>query len=125
MKQVTRNIDPESARDLLERVPRACIAFAVGNKPQIQPVQLHWRAPQYRIGISQSAVNQPVTGQEIVLLVDEGIYYFQLRAIYIRGTLQPIQQPSDESTGLVWFEMTPAKTIAWDYGTMHEVADED
>ena len=28
MKRVTRDIDPRSAQDLLERVPRACLSFA-------------------------------------------------------------------------------------------------
>ena len=36
----------------------------------------------------------PAPGQEIVLLVDEGIYYFDLRAIYIRGTVQPGPPPA-------------------------------
>ncbi|MCA9908652.1 MAG: hypothetical protein KC519_08395 [Anaerolineae bacterium] len=124
MKQVTRNIAPESAYDLLERVPRACIAFAAGARPQIQPVTLHWRPPHYLIGVPQSAIDQPGPDQEIVLLVDEGIYYFQLRAIYIRGTVQPAPPAADARAGLTWFELTPTKTIAWDYGTMHEVADE-
>ncbi len=124
MKQVTRNIDPNSARDLLERVPRACIAFAYDNVPQAQPVVLHWREPQYLIGIPQSALHRPNQGQEVVLLVDEGIYYFDLRAIYIRGILQLAQQTSDTTPGYTWFEIIPSTIVAWDYGTMHEVDDE-
>jgi len=121
MKQVTRNIDPGAARDLLERVPRACIAFAGVEGPQAQPVLLNWRDPQYRIGVPESAAQKPGPGQEIVLLVDEGTYYFDLRAIYVRGTVQPIPAVS---AGHAWFELTPTKTIAWDYGTMREVDDE-
>jgi hypothetical protein len=125
MKQVTRNIDPDAARDLLQRVPRACIAFGNDDGPQAQPVILCWREPQYLIGIPPSAVHRPNPGQEVVLLVDEGIYYFDLRAIYIRGIIQPAPQTFDATPGYyAWFEIIPSKTIAWDYGTMHEVDDE-
>jgi hypothetical protein len=124
MKQVTRNIDPDSARDLLQRVPRACLAFGNEDGPQAQPVVLHWREPQHLVGIPQSAVHRPSLGQEVVLLVDEGIHYFDLRAIYIRGIIQLAPQTFDATPGYAWFEIIPSKTIAWDYGTMHEVDDE-
>ncbi len=124
MKQVTRNIDPKSARDLLQGVPRACIAFAHDNAPQAQPVVLRWRQPQYLVGIPPSALPRPNPGQEVVLLVDEGIYYFDLRAIYIRGILQLAQQTSDTAPAYTWFEIIPSKIVAWDYGTMREVNDE-
>lgn len=123
MKQVTRNIDPASAHDLLRCVPRACIAFATDEGPQAQPVVLNWRDDQYRIALPQAVVHRPALGQEVVLLVDDGIYYFDLRAIYIRGTVQPTQLTADAATGDVWFEIIPSKTVAWDYGTMHEVDD--
>lgn len=121
MKQVTRNIDPASAHDLLRRVPRACIAFATNEGVQAEPVRLEWRDNRYRIGVPQTATHQPKQDQEIVLLVDEGLYYFDLRAIYIRGTVNTAATLTD---GCLWFEITPAKTIAWDYGTLREVDDE-
>ena len=125
MKQVTRNIDPDSARDLLERVPRACIAFARDDAPQTQPVALVWRNDRYFVGVPQTADHRPDTNQEVVLLVDEGIYFFDLRAIYIRGQVQPAESPTDAPAGYSWFELTPLKTVAWDYGTLHEVNDEN
>jgi hypothetical protein len=51
MKRVTRNIDPVYARDLLERVPRACISFACDDGPQAQPVVLLWHDDRYLAGI--------------------------------------------------------------------------
>ncbi len=123
MKQVTRNIDPDSARDLLQRVPRACIAFAHDNGPQSQPVAVIWRDNRYFAGIPVAAQHLPGSGQEIVLLVDEGIYYFDLRAVYIRGHIQRAQPPTDSLAGYTWFELIPDKTVAWDYGTLREVDD--
>ena len=124
MKQVTRNIDPDAARDLLQRVPRACIAFANEDGPQAQPVTLVWRNKRYFTGIHGIINHLPISGQEIVLLVDEGVYFFDLRAIYIRGHVQPVEAPSGAPSGYTWFEVIPTKTVAWDYGTLHEVDDE-
>jgi hypothetical protein len=124
MKQVTRNIDPGSARDLLERVPRACICLASDHGPQAQPIVLVWQEGRYLAGIPQDADCQPGSGQEVVLLVDEGVYYFDLRAISIRGLIKPVEAPADAPTGSIWFEVTPLKTVAWDYGTLREVKDE-
>jgi len=124
MKQITRNIDLDSARDLLERVPRACITFAHDNVPQAQPVAFVWHNHRYFVGIPETAHHHPDSGQEIVLLVDEGVYFFNLRAIYIRGHAQPAEAPPGSYAGHSWFDLVPLKTVAWDYGTLHEVNDE-
>ena len=55
MKQITRNIDLSAAHDLLERVPRACIAFAHNDGPKAQPVALVWRDNRYFIGLPEAA----------------------------------------------------------------------
>ncbi len=125
MKRVTRNIDPANARDLLERAPRACIAFAGEYGPQAQPVTLAWQADRYRIGIPASSNQLPHPGQEIVLLVDEGVYFFDLRAIYLRGRVQPAEAPTMAPAGQAWYEVVPSTIVAWDYGALHEVDDAD
>ncbi|MEP7286184.1 MAG: hypothetical protein ABI947_10500 [Chloroflexota bacterium] len=124
MKQVTRNIDPDSAHDLLERVPRACITFAYEHKPQAQPVALVWRDSRYLVGIPENIDLRPNDGDEVVLLVDEGIYFFDLRAIYIRGQIHPTELPQNAPVGHRWFEVIPLKKVAWDYGSLREVGDE-
>lgn len=122
MKQVSRNIDPASAHDLLARPARACIGFSRDGAPVAQPVTVFWRDARYFIGIP-SGQPAPNPGQEIVLLSDEGIYWFDLRALYIRGAIQPTEPPDAAPAGHSWIELTPAKTVAWDYGTLHEVND--
>ena len=124
MKRVTRNIDPESARDLLERVPRACIAFASDHGPQAQPVELIWHDGRYLASIPEDADRQPGYGHEVVLLIDEGVHFFDLRAIYIRGQVEPTEAPDGAPAGRTWFEVVPLKTVAWDYGKLREVRDE-
>lgn len=123
MKKVTRNIDPASARDLLERVPRACICFAGDQGPQAQPVVMLWREGRYLAGFPGETGRRPGPGQEVVLLIDAGIYYFDLRAIYIRGQAQPAEAPMGAPAGRTWFEVAPLKTVAWDYGMLREVRD--
>ncbi len=125
MKRVTRNIDPGSARDLLERVPRACLCFASDHGPQAQPIVLVWQDGRYLVGIPRKAEQRPSSGQEVVLLIDEGIHFFDLRALYIRGQAKPAEAPSEApAADCTWVEVVPLKTVAWDYGTLREVRDE-
>jgi nitroimidazol reductase NimA-like FMN-containing flavoprotein (pyridoxamine 5'-phosphate oxidase superfamily) len=124
MKQVTRDIDPSSARDLIERVPRARLAFANSQGPQAQPVSFVWRDDRYLVGIRKDTRYLPSPGQEVALLIDEGIYYFELRAVYIRGLVQPVEAPLGAEDERTWFEIDASKTVAWDYGSMREVRDE-
>jgi hypothetical protein len=124
MKRVTRNIDPGRARDLLELVPRACIAFASDHGPQAQPVVFVWHDGRYLVSIPEDTDHRPGSGQEVVLLIDEGVHYFDLRAIYIRGQVKPTEAPGGAPPDRTWFEVVPLKTVAWDYGSLREVSDE-
>ena len=120
MKHVTRNIDLDCVRDLLEQVPRACLSFASDHGPQVHPVRLLWQEDRYLVNMPRDEY-QPVSDQEAVLLVDEGIYYFDLRAIYIRGRVRPVEAPSGTLADRTWFEIIPLKIVAWDYGMLREV----
>lgn len=126
MKKVTRNIDFASAQDLLAGDRRACLAFAGADGAQVEPAVLQWRDGRYLVGIPARADGLPAAGAEVVLLVDEGVYFFQLRALYVRGTAQPSAPPAgDMPAGCRWIELLPTKTVAWDYGQMREVDDDD
>jgi hypothetical protein len=123
MKQVSRDIDPKEAQDLLERVPRACLSYVNENGVQLQPVGLQQHDGRYLVCISGENSRQPVSGQEVVLLIDEGVYYYELRAIYIRGQLHITETPPGVAAGQMWFELNPLKIVAWDYGMLREVQD--
>ncbi len=123
MKHMTRDIDPVEAQDLLQRVPRACLAYADEHGPYAQPIDLVWLDGRYFVGLT-STDSLPTSDQEVVLLVDEGVQFFDLRAIYIRGKVQPAATPLGASVNHIWFEVIPLKTVAWDYGTLHEVHNE-
>lgn len=124
MKRVTRDIDPGNARDLLKRVPRACLCCACDHSPQAQPVEVVWHDDHFLVGIPQHVDCQPGPGQEVVLLIDEGVYFFDLRAVYIRGQVKPAETCGEMPTSHTWLEVVPLKMVAWDYGTLREVRDE-
>ena len=71
MKQVTRNIDPGRAQDLLGRDARASLCFVTNQGPQAQPIVLVWHEGPYLAGIPEDADRRLVSGQEVVLLIDE------------------------------------------------------
>lgn len=124
MKRVTRNIDLTTAQDLLERVPRACLCYAGEDGPQAQPIRLLWHDNRYLIGFP-THISRPALDQEAVLLIDEGVHYFDLRALYIRGKVRASAAPPQAAADkLAWLEIIPLKVVAWDYGAFHEVQDE-
>ncbi len=125
MKRITRNINPADAQDLLERVPRACRAIAGDDGPYAVAIAFVWRAGRYFAGIPETENLQTAADQEVVLLIDEGLRFFDLRAIYIRGRMQPGEAPRGVPAGSAWFEVIPLKTVAWDYGTLREASDDD
>ncbi len=96
---------------MLERAPRVCLAFAGVDGPRVYPVKLAFKAGRCQVYLP--ALKMDALPPEAVLLVDEGVYYFDLRAIYIRGALQP--------AGEGWFELVPTRTVAWDYGLLRWV----
>jgi hypothetical protein len=123
MKRVTRNVDPDCAQDLLERVPRACISFVGDDGPEAMPVVLVWREGRYLVGPTDGVERLPRADQEVVLLVDEGTYWFDLRAIAVRGLVKTVEGPADVPPAPTWFEVVPHTTVAWDYGKLRELND--
>lgn len=116
MSRVSRNIDLDEARDLLERVPRACVVAARGDDPDAWPVTFTFDDGRYFVVMPGDA-RRPDAGEEVVVLVDEGIHFFDLRAVYIRGRVRPVDAAGS-------FEVEPMKVVAWDYGRLRDVDDD-
>ena len=124
VKRITLNIDPVEARDLLERVPRACLAFVSDQGPQAELVAVLFKDDRYLVGMPSSAASHLTVDEEVVLLVDDGVLFFDLRAIYVRGHVQPLGSVEGLAGDFVWFAVQPTRTVAWDYARMREVDDE-
>jgi hypothetical protein len=124
MKRITLNVDLVEARDLLERVPRACLAFASDEGPQAELVTVLFKDDRYLVGMPSSAASYLAVDEEVVLLVDDGVLFFDLRAIYVRGHVQPLGEVAGLAGDFFWFEVQPTRTVAWDYARMRKVDDE-
>jgi hypothetical protein len=124
VKRITLNIDLMEARDLLERVPRACLAFASDEGPRVALVTVVFKDDRYLVGMPSSAANHLTAHQEVVLLIDDGVQFFDLRAIYVRGHVQPLGGVEGLADDFLWFAVQPTRSVAWDYARMREVDDE-
>ncbi len=122
MRRITLNVDPVEARDLLERVPRACVAFTDDDGARVEPVTLLFKDDCYLVGMPSNAANHLTASDEVVLLVDDGVQFFDLRAIYVRGHVELLGEP--EEGDLFWFAVRPMRTVAWDYARIRAVDDE-
>ncbi|CAM2767326.1 hypothetical protein H7J50_23050 [Mycobacterium intermedium] len=124
-KRVTLNVDLLEVADLLERVPRACVAFAGEEGPRVEPVTVVCNGDgRYFVGLPSSTANRLGVHTEVVLLVDDGVQFFDLRAVYVRGVVEPPNGMTVLADGFFWFEVEPTRTAAWDYARMREVDDE-
>jgi hypothetical protein len=59
-----------------------------------------------------------------VLLIDDGVQFFDLRAIYVRGHVHPLGGVEGLADDSSWFAVQPTRSVAWDYARMREVGDE-
>lgn len=126
MKRVTRNVGLDDVRDLLERPPRASIAFGEEDGVGATPVAFRSVEGAYWVGISPDMCRRaPGAGEEVVLVIDDGWWFFDLRAVYVRGRARPGgTPPRGTSSNLHWLEVVPDKVVAWHYGSLRE-ADDD
>jgi hypothetical protein len=121
MGRVTQRVDPTHVADLLERPPRAAIAFA--RDATVEPVPVSYRRSDGRswLGVSRETLPGEQLPERATLLLDDGRYWFELRAVTLRGRLTAATQPPPGGDGrLLWLEFVPDHVVAWDYGTLHE-----
>lgn len=124
MKHITNAVDPEKMRGLLERAPRACIAFNSAGTIEVVPVEFRFQQGRYWIGMSGESGPALGPDEPVKLLIDEGMYYFDMRGIWIRGrALLSEERPEGGSPAVNWFQLIPEKSVAWDFGAMREVED--
>jgi hypothetical protein len=124
VKRISLNVDLTEVRDLLERVPRACVTFASDAGPRVELVTVVCKDDRYLVGMPSGAANHLTAHQEVVLLVDDGVQFFDLRAIYVRGHVQPLGGVEGLADDFFWFAVQPTRSVAWDYARMREVDDE-
>jgi hypothetical protein len=83
----TGRVPAEALRDLLEAAPRANLAFRSGDAIQAMPVACRFRAGRYWIGVPRTQPESRLgLGEVVKLLIDDGRWFFELRALWVRGT---------------------------------------
>lgn len=123
-KRITLNVDVAEARDLLQRVPRACLAYVSDDGPVAEPVRVLAKGDSYLIEFPPCATGSPTNGQEAVLVIDDGVQFFDLRAVYVRGHLAPVDADNGASSDSLRLELEPTRVVAWDYSRIRETDDE-
>ncbi len=115
MRRVTVRVPLEESLDLLERPARACAGFVVDGLPRIEPVRVRYEEGRYLVGFAQDAA-VPAGSSEVVLVVDDGTLFFELRAVYVRGVASPAEP--EEGSDLRWRVLEPQRVSSWNYGRM-------
>ncbi len=78
-------------------------------------MRLRYEGGRYRIGFEPGAA-APEPSAEVVLVADEGVLFFELRGVYVRGTAGPVHVSGED--GARWFDVEPSRVSAWNYGRM-------
>ena len=115
-KSVTRDVEPSAVRDLLDDPPRATLAFLDRDAAELLPVRARFTADTHRFGVLAEYAPE-VEGREVILLRDDGAYWFELRGISVRGVARRLGPPQPPG-GFVWYAVEPRRILAWDYGTI-------
>jgi hypothetical protein len=116
-RRVTRDVDPAALRDMLERPPRGTVSFVRAGVTDVVPARVRLDGDRCRFAVCAESA-PPLADGEIVLVVDDGPYWFELRGVSLRGRAVAVHAP--DADGLVWYELTPRRVLAWDYGTVRE-----
>lgn len=124
MGRVVQRVDPAGFLDVLEPHARAAIAFDRDGAAEVLPVRYVRRGEQHWIGVVREALPEPASFARAVLVLDDGSYWFELRAVTFRGRIEtaPVE-PAGAGHDLVWLSFVPIGAIAWDYGALHEERD--
>lgn len=121
MTGVTNRIPFDEAADLVSSA-RACISFVVAGRPRVEPAVVRRDGSRFLVGVAADSVVATDAG-EASLVIDEGVYFFDLRAISVRGVPSPAAAPVD--SGLCWIELEPTKLTCWDYGRLRVTDERD
>jgi hypothetical protein len=117
--RITRDVEPAAVRDLLEHPPRTTVAFVDGDAVRLVPARAHVSADAYRFGVAAGAAVD-LHDREVVLVIDDGQYWFELRGISVRGVATRVDRGGGEERHLAWYAIAPRRVLAWDYGTVRE-----
>ena len=119
MSRVSNRVGVDALRDLLDKARVAVLAHVdASGALQALPVAFRWREGRFRIGLSGRTLE---SGARVAIAVDDGSFWWELRAVLARGALRPSER-SDASAepDLTWFDLEADRVTAWDYSALRE-----
>ena len=117
-RRVTRDVEPAALSDLRDCPRRASVAFSDGDAVDVLPARARFDSGAYQFGVSAEETSLDLTHREVVLVVDDGPYWFQLRGLSVRGVAERLEVTATD--GLAWYAITARRVLAWDYGAIRE-----
>jgi hypothetical protein len=117
-QRVTRDVALSAVQDLMDHPPRVTVAFVENDAVDLLPARARFSSEGYLFGVAAGAPH--LQGREVVVVIDAGPYWFELRGISVRGLAGPVDPPAPERPGTVWYRIDPRRVLAWDYGAIRE-----
>jgi len=111
---VTRDVTLDAVRDLLVRPPRASVTFVDGDGVALVPARARFVGDRPLVGLPGGGPD--LAGREVILLIDDGPWWFQLRGVSFRG----VAERESEADGVVWWAVAPRRVLSWDYASIRE-----
>jgi hypothetical protein len=119
-RRVTRDVDLVTVRDLFDQPPRATVAFVDGGDAAVLPARAHVNGDHRLFAVAADAA-PALDRREVVLVIDDGPYWFQLRGVSLRGIANRVDAPIDAPAAhLAWYAVDTRRVLAWDYGAVRE-----
>ncbi|HYN33839.1 MAG TPA: hypothetical protein VES40_14540 [Ilumatobacteraceae bacterium] len=115
--RVTQRVTIDDLADLVSNPQRAALAFSTSNGPECVPVVVR-STDRFEVGLDRHALDGVNVPDRATLVVDDGRYWFELRAIVRRGELRRV--PANNESLIVRFTFETHTSAAWDYGALHE-----
>jgi hypothetical protein len=116
---ITRDVEPAAVQDLVDRPPRASVAFVADGAAAVLPAVARVDGERRLFAVAADAAPH-LDGREIVLVIDDGPYWFQLRGLSVRGIAGRTDAPAGGPPELSWYTVDARRVLAWDYGAIRE-----
>ncbi|WP_143447820.1 pyridoxamine 5'-phosphate oxidase family protein [Kineosporia sp. R_H_3] len=115
---MTRDVLPEAVADLYRAAPRACLAVVLDGSTRLLPVQVQGDPAALTVTVAAEDADR-LDGARAQVMLDDGIGWFALRAVAVRGVLRCTGD--DGAPGRATFRLAADRTVCWDYGALRPV----
>ena len=115
---ITRDVEASALADLALSPPRAALAADADEEILVLPVSVTLEEPADPVSspriVRVPDGNPDLADRNVVVIADDGPQWFRLRSLTIRGMAKAM--------GECTYRVVPRRIVAWDYGSLREVA---